>query len=331
MIKQAFYALGLSSVLFLTAAPQAVEANVQMQSILQQERTWAGLETKTIQVENIKWAYSDGGAKDKPVIILIHGLSGTRDNWNRVARYLTPHYRVIIPDLPEHGDTKVPDDFDLSIPNLTEKLRRFAEAIHVEQQPHIAGHSMGGAIAMLYTGQYPLNTKSLFLVSAAGIYKSGNTPFLKNPSSLSEMIVTKSGDFDRVFQLVSSKPPFVPKEIKSEQEKLMISQSKGTRKMINSLINMSKSFSPDSFALLARTIDIPTLILWGKEDKIINAEVAQELKSLIKTAREPIIMQGIGHLPILEAEQLLVEHYLKFLKDAQTPQKPVVSPSSSTP
>lgn len=324
MLKQSLWALGLSTALVFSIGTNTASANIDMQSILQQERQWAGLSSKTIQVGDIQWRYSEGGKTDRPVLILVHGLSGSRDNWNRVARYLTPYYRVIVPDLPAHGDTKVADNFDLSIPNLTEKLRRFAESVNAEEA-HIAGHSMGGAIAMLYTGQYPTQTKSLFLVSAAGVYKTANTPFLKDPSQLSRMIVTKPGDFDRVFQLVSSKPPFLPKEIKVQQEKLMIQQSNGTRKMVDSLIAMSKLFTPDSFAMLMRMIDVPTLILWGEQDQIINADVAKELKSLIKTAREPIIMSGIGHLPILEAEQHVVDHYLKFLSETQQAKKPVVS------
>ncbi|MEG2750049.1 MAG: alpha/beta fold hydrolase, partial [Acinetobacter sp.] len=79
------------------------------------------------------------------------------------ARYLTPYYHVIIPDLPGQGDSKVPNDFDYSLPNLTEKLRRFAEAIKVDNGLNIAGHSMGGSIALLYVAQYPIDTKSLFL------------------------------------------------------------------------------------------------------------------------------------------------------------------------
>jgi len=103
-------------------------AAINFQQILQQERAWAGLQSKQVKVENVMWSYSEGGSSAKPTVLLIHGLAGSRDNWNRVARYLTPYYHVIIPDLPAHGDTQVTEDFDLTIPNLTEKIRRFVEA-----------------------------------------------------------------------------------------------------------------------------------------------------------------------------------------------------------
>lgn len=297
--------LGLSNTY---AAP-----SIDIQSVLQQERAWAGMETKRVKVGDIDWAYSEGGPVGKPTLMLVHGLAGSRDNWNRVARYLTPYYHVIIPDLPGQGDSKVPNDFDYSLPNLTEKLRRFAEAIKVENGLNVAGHSMGGSISLLYAAQYPVDTKSLFLIDSAGVFKSANTPYLKDPTTLRNMIVSKPGDFDRLMKIATSLPPFIPKELKDSQEKLMISQSANTTKLVEQLIVMSKLFTPDSFAIAARSIDQPVLIAWGDKDQIINVEAAAELKGLLKNAQEPVILKGVGHLPLLEQEQLLIKPYLDFL------------------
>ncbi|WP_335959725.1 alpha/beta hydrolase [Acinetobacter bereziniae] len=297
--------LGLSNTY---AAP-----SIDIQSVLQQERAWAGMETKRVKVGDIDWAYSEGGPAGKPTLMLVHGLAGSRDNWNRVARYLTPYYHVIIPDLPGQGDSKVPNDFDYSLPNLTEKLRRFTEAIKVENGLNVAGHSMGGSISLLYAAQYPVDTKSLFLIDSAGVFKSANTPYLKDPTTLRNMIVSKPGDFDRLMKIATSLPPFIPKELKDSQEKLMISQSANTTKLVEQLIVMSKLFTPDSFAIAARSIDQPVLIAWGDKDQIINVEAAAELKGLLKNAQEPVILKGVGHLPLLEQEQLLIKPYLDFL------------------
>ena len=202
---------------------QAAERNFQ--NVLEQERAWAGLTSKNVKNNEIEWTYSEGGNPQKPTLLLLHGLSGTRDNWNRVARYLTPNYHVIIPDLPAHGETLVADQFDLSIPNLTEKLRRFIDAAKFDPNLHIAGHSMGGAIAMLYSAQYPLEVKSLLLVDSAGVFKLSNTAYLKDTAKLAELVVRKTGDFDRVMKIVMQSPPFIPQELKIRQEKLMIVQS----------------------------------------------------------------------------------------------------------
>lgn len=312
LILSTALAMGSVVTIGLSTTSYAAPA-IDIQSVLQQERAWAGMKTKRVKVGDIDWAYSEGGPAGKPTIMLVHGLAGSRDNWNRVARYLTPYYHVIIPDLPGQGDSKVPNDFDYSLPNLTEKLRRFAEAIKVDNGLNVAGHSMGGSISLLYAAQYPVDTKSLFLIDSAGVFKSANTPYLKDPTTLRNMIVSKPGDFDRLMKIATSLPPFIPKELKDAQEKLMISQSANTTKLVEQLIVMSKLFTPDSFAIAARSIDQPVLIAWGDKDQIINVEAAAELKGLLKNAQEPIILKGVGHLPILEQEQLLVKPYLDFL------------------
>jgi pimeloyl-ACP methyl ester carboxylesterase len=317
--------LSFSLATFAISTTQAAEIEMSFQNVLQQERAWAGLQSKTLKVGDITWSYSEGGQAGKPIVVLIHGLAGSRDNWNRVARALTANYHVVIPDLPASGETQVPKDFDYSVPNVTEKLRRFIEAANLTGPAHVAGHSLGGSIAMLYAGQYPFETKSLFLIDAAGVYKSATTPYLKDPNQVKNMIVSKKGDFNFLMQQAMHTPPFIPKEIAQAQEKMMIAQSEQTQKMVDQVIALNKLYTPDSFALLARSIDAPTLILWGKQDKIINVEVAPELKSLLKNAQAPVILDNVGHMPILEADQLVVQQYLPFLNKVQT-QKPATTP-----
>lgn len=211
--------LSFSLATFAISTTQAAEIEMSFQNVLQQERAWAGLQSKTIKVGDITWSYSEGGQAGKPIVVLIHGLAGSRDNWNRVARALTANYHVVIPDLPASGETQVPKDFDYSVPNVTEKLRRFIEAANLTGPAHVAGHSLGGSIAMLYAGQYPFETKSLFLIDAAGVYKSATTPYLKDPNQVKNMIVSKKGDFNFLMQQAMHTPPFIPKEIAQAQEK----------------------------------------------------------------------------------------------------------------
>lgn len=317
-------ACSLSAVAISTT--QAAEIEMSFQNLLQQERAWAGLQSKTLKVGDITWSYSEGGQAGKPIIVLIHGLAGSRDNWNRVAQALTANYHVIIPDLPASGETQVPKEFDYSVPNVTEKLRRFIEAANLTGPAHIAGHSLGGSVAMLYAGQYSFETKSLFLVNAAGVYRTATTPYLKDPNQIRNMVVSKKGDFNFLMQQAMYAPPFIPKEIAQAQEQMMIGQVEQTKKMIEQVIALNKLYTPDSFALLTRAIDAPTLILWGKQDKIINVEVASELKSLLKNAQPPVILDKVGHMPILEADQLVVQQYLPFLNKIQTA-KPATAPS----
>lgn len=312
-------ALGMASVssTVVYAAPAATQS---FQQVLQEERSWAGLTTRSLKVGDVEWSYSEGGDKTKPTVMLVHGLSGSRDNWNRVARYLTPYYHVIIPDLPAHGDTKVPADFDLQVPNMVEALRRFTEAAGITKNLNVAGHSLGGAVAGLYAAQYFFDVQSLLLIDSAGVFKSTQSPYLKDPTLLRELIVSKPGDFDKLMKIATFNPPFIPSSLKQEQEKMMMAQADNTRRVIEQLIKLYGYYTPETFALAARAIEAPTLIIWGKQDKIIDVNVVPELKGLIKNAQEPVILPNVGHTAILEAEQLVIQKYLPFLqKSVATP------------
>ena len=304
-------------------SPAATTQPAILQNYLIQERKAAGLSSKTVQIGNITWSYNEGGSRANPSILLIHGLAGNRDNWSRVAHYLTPYYHVIIPDLPTNGDTKVPENFDISIPNVTEQLRQFVEKIDIEDRLNVAGHSLGGSIATVYAAQYPFDTQSLFLLNSAGIYKHALTPYTQNPSSLKQLIVSKPGDFDGVMHQLMQNPPAVPFKLKQAQDQKLIAQAEQTQKMIDQVVTLNRIYTPDSFARLTKSVEAPTLILWGRQDKIINVEAANELQSLLKRAETPVILNNVGHMPILEAEQQVALHYLPFLAKTQKLKNPL--------
>ncbi|RZG79700.1 alpha/beta hydrolase [Acinetobacter sp. WCHAc060033] len=319
--------LSLSTLGVVTLSHQAnaasnVAENIDYLKVVQEERTWAGLSSKTLRVGDVVWSYSEGGPKNKPTILLIHGLASSRDTWNSVAKSLTPYYHVIIPDLPSAGATQVPANFDLSVPNVTEQLRHFIEAAHIQDNLNIAGHSLGGTIAMFYASQYPFDTKSLFLMSTGGIFKSTNTNYLRNPIYLKQLLITQKGDLDFVMNKVMFHQPFTASIIKNEQEKLFIAKSADTAKIINQIDALNRLYTPMTFTTMLKNIEAPTMILWGAQDQIVNVDVANELKSVLKRPENPIILQRVGHMPLLEAPERVAENYLSFLNKVQPLQNP---------
>ena len=293
-----------------------------LEKFLAHERQVAGLQTKSIKVGDIIWQYNEGGSSNKPTILLIHGLAGNSNNWNKVAQYLTPYYHVVIPDLPT-SNTQVSNTLDISIPSVTSELRQFVEALHIENNLNIAGHSLGGSIATYYASQYPFDTQSLFLLGSAGIYKDAKTSYALNPSTLKNLVITKSGDLDPVLSKLMQSPPKMPSLLKSAQENLLISQSLQTTQLIDQIIKFNQIYTPETFARLTRSVEAPTLILWGKQDQIINYEVANELQHLIKRAETPIILNNVGHMSILEAENQVAQSYLPFLAKTQNLKNPL--------
>ncbi|EZQ10411.1 alpha/beta fold hydrolase [Acinetobacter sp. Ver3] len=291
---------------------------IDYQKVLNEERAWAGLSTKTIRVGDVVWSYSEGGPADRPALLLIHGIGMNRDSWNHVARNLTQQYRVIIVDLPGSGQTLTPKGFDLSLPHLTEQLRRFAEALRIENQLNLAGHSVGGSIGLMYAAKYPQEMKSLFLISAGGLFRSNKTFFLNNPIYLKQLLISQPGDLNYVSRRVMHKAPFVPSLIKKQQEQALIQRAADTSELIHQLVKLNQQYTVESFAQLLKNIEVETLILWGKQDQIVNVEVAHELGTALKKAHPPILLDQIGHTPIVETPDLVAQHYLSFLNKMNT-------------
>ena len=93
--------------------------------------------------------------------------------------------------------------------------------------------------------------------------------------------------------------------------------------MIEQISTLNRIYTPESFARITRNVEAPTLILWGKQDKIFNVEVADELKSLLKRAEAPVILNNVGHMPLLEADKQVANYYLPFLAKTQSLKNPL--------
>src|SRR3546814_10732265 len=70
------------------------------------ERMALGFARLTIDVDGIRWVYAEGGSRDAdaPVLVMLHGFTGSKENWYRVAKRLRGRCRLLIPDLPGWGE-----------------------------------------------------------------------------------------------------------------------------------------------------------------------------------------------------------------------------------
>jgi pimeloyl-ACP methyl ester carboxylesterase len=117
--------------------------------------------------QRLRLHYVDWGNDAAPVAVLVHGGRDHARNWDWVARDLRRDYHVIAPDLRGHGDSQwavggmyAVADFVLDIANLIEALG--------EREVFLVGHSLGGAIALMYSGIYPERVKKLVAIEGLG-------------------------------------------------------------------------------------------------------------------------------------------------------------------
>ncbi|MGZ8694932.1 MAG: alpha/beta fold hydrolase [Gaiellaceae bacterium] len=128
----------------------------------------AGFAERRTTVRGVDVRYFVGG--DGSSVVLVHGLGGAARTWLGVAPALAERHRVIVPDLPGHGGSAgIP-----ALPNLAP----FADVVHrVAERENalpatVAGHSLGGVVAVRHAVRYGADTRAIALLGSAGISSS---------------------------------------------------------------------------------------------------------------------------------------------------------------
>ena len=268
------------------------------------ERKRSGLTLKEIDIPgNFHYVYLEGG-KGEP-LILLHGFGANKDNFIRVARFLTPHYRVIIPDHIGFGESSHPQDADYRPLTQAVRIRTLAQELGITKV-HIGGSSMGGQISMMYAFLYPDEVKSLWLLDPG--------PVSSAPPSELQKIIIKTGEnplmarnedeFARTFAFAMSDPPFIPRPILNVMAQERIRNYELEKRIF-------KTGFTDPVEKYVTGLKTPALIVWGEKDRIFEPVTAEILHKLMPRS-EVIIMKGLGHLPMVEQPRRSAEDYLKF-------------------
>ena len=94
-------------------------------------------------MNNLSLNYSSQGEGDP--LLIIHGLFGSSRNWRSLGKQFAQHYRVILPDLRNHGDSPFDPAIDYEL--LVKDVIGLMDELGI-QSVHVLGHSMGGKVAM---------------------------------------------------------------------------------------------------------------------------------------------------------------------------------------
>ena len=274
------------------------------------ERQRSGLELQSTVVDGETWHYLEGGSPDAPVLLLLHGFGGDKDNWTRFSRMLVQDYRVLAPDLPGFGDSARHTDWDYSLAAQRDRLDGFVTALELGPL-HIGGNSMGGHLAALYTPAHPEQVQSLALLNNGGIEAPEPSEMMlavgrgENP-----LVLSSPDDFDRLLSFVSHKQPFVPWPAKGVLAEKTFENAAFNRYIFDALIDERRvPLEP-----LLGDIHQPVLIVWGEFDRVLDVSSIDVMKPLLPQAKV-IVMQDTGHLPMLERPAETAVHYLEFLAE----------------
>lgn len=305
-LKWALAALGVlgalvvgAGVYFYTTAPERA-----VRIALAYERRLAGLERKEVSLASgLTYVYLEGG-RGEP-LLLLHGFGANKDNFSRVAKYLTPRYRVIVPDHIGFGESSKPPQADYAPRAQAERLRAFARALGVSKL-HLGGNSMGGHIALTYAALYPKEVQSLWLVNAAGVWSAPPSELRRQMSETGEnpMLVQDEADFAALVALVTAKPLMIPRPFLD-----VVAQDRIKNYALEERI--FKQLAADSVEERIRGLAVPSLIVWGQQDRVLHPGSAGVLQMLLIKS-EVVMMQGVGHVPMIEEPERSALDYLRF-------------------
>jgi abhydrolase domain-containing protein 6 len=266
-----------------------------------------GLRTRRADVAGWSVAYSEGGDRGRPTVVLLHGFSGDRDLWMRFAGHLLRDYHVMIPDLAGHGATGFRPGADYSAPAQAARVAGLLDTLGIDAV-HIMGNSMGGFVAAHFAAAHPQRTRSLGLCNASGVrapcasamdrmLAAGHNPFL----------LTDTARFDAFYAMTMARPPYVPRMVLDAKARAYVDRHDELAEIFVG------QHQRDPLDERLGDITAPTLILWGEEDPLADVSAARVWAAGLPDATL-ITYEGVGHMPMVEIPARSAADYLAFLR-----------------
>jgi pimeloyl-ACP methyl ester carboxylesterase len=278
------------------------------------------IDSSTQEVENGTIPYRSAGSGSE--VLLLHGLFAQKEQWDEVLCALAQAgFHASAPDLPGYGQSTGYAVAAYALEKQVALLDKFMKARGVERF-HLAGNSMGGAIAAMYVNQHPKNVMSLaFIGGPLGIGDWGDPVKQAIFKGTNPFIPVNEAELDLELSLLLNKVPAIPESTKSAMVRPYIDKHEHYQQVWNIVSLYSgamKTMKPKS---------VRTLILWGERDQVFDAAGSVALSKKYPNNRK-FLLPDVGHLPMLDAPATVAAHYTAFL--IPTKQQPArISPSGN--
>lgn len=267
-------------------AADAVAAYVQVQ---RSALATAGLQRR--ELDGLVY-WTSAASPTQKTIVLLHGINDHAGTWGPIVPALTKKYRVIIPDLPGHGESE-PREGPLAMSTILASVARIVEHEHASCFT-LAGSSFGGWIAVLYALDHPDRVEHLVLESGGGLARPPGVP----------LTTTDRETAVKVLRAVWG-PDYVPPEWAIDA---LIARATNSP-----IVRLTGVFDYFVDARL-KDVEVPVTLIWGEHDGVAPLSYAEALRDGIRGARLNII-KGAAHIP--HAQQ--PERFLECLTEISSP------------
>lgn len=267
-------------------------------------RRKGGLIEKRLEAEGQIFPYLTGGCGAP--LILLHGFTANKDNFNKLSRHLTSHFTVYAPDWPGFGDSSRDLKADYSSDAQVEHLYTFVTALGIEKI-HLIGSSLGGAFAALFTAKYSDMVASLCLICAAGTRENRESSLMQDFRRTGKFphLIKNPGDHWKKWNALFAVPIRLPYCVDYAMG-LAAARDYELHKTILTTLSEEPNLEDRCGVLFT-----PTLIITGDKDAIVPPESVYSLAKIFPASIIKIFA-NVGHIPMVEAPDETAREYFSF-------------------
>ena len=256
-----------------------------------------------------------------PVILLVHGITGSSDTWREVIGPLAQEHTVIAPDLLGHGRSAKPRG-DYSLGAYASGIRDLLVAVGQERATFV-GHSLGGGVAMQLAYQFPERLDRLVLVSSGGLGREVHLLLRSTALPGAEYVLPL---------LVAQPLRDAATALAGFFGRLGFRAGPDLTEIATGFASLADVEARQAFIHTARSIidvggqrvsatdrlylaeEVPSLLVWGERDPIIPIEHGRNAARLMPGSRLEVF-PGSGHFPHLDQPRRFVEVLTDFMAD----------------
>jgi esterase len=235
-----------------------------------------------------------------PVMMILHGLYGSSDNWVSIAKKISKKYTVILPDLRNHGQSPHSDvhTYDLMAEDI------FSLACELGLDSFIlAGHSMGGRAAMRYALRWPEMIATLVVadISPFGPPSKESIFYTQHKEILETILSVRSGEFKSrkaveeklAIGITSEKiRGFIMKNL-GRNDQGTLDWRLNAKALLNNLWNITSGIAGED-SIMYPVTGFPVIFMKGENSEYLEPDDYPKIREIFPAA-EFILMKDAGH------------------------------------
>ncbi|MEC8813242.1 MAG: alpha/beta fold hydrolase [Pseudomonadota bacterium] len=304
---------GLIAVVLLLSAGMVAATWEPDRSVEELRERWAPPPSQFIEVGGqFVHLRDEGPRQDTTPIVLLHGTSASLHTWDGWVAELSQTRRVIRFDLPGFGLTGPAADGNYSLAAYVDFVIDVMDTLGIERFV-LAGNSLGGSIAWRTTAAHPQRIEKLILVD------SGGYPFEAESMPLA-FVISQTPLLNRIMEFTLPRSA-----VESSVRDVYGDPSRVTPELVDRYFDLSlregnRGALRERFAqleyqdqsALVQTIQQPTLVIWGAQDRLIPPSIARRFEQDLPNG-QLVMFAELGHVPHEEAPTETVAAVTKFL------------------